>query len=112
MKFCRFILSSIKIVHLAMPFMFFFVSCSTGKIYASWKGAHVSELLKVWGKPQKVKFIKNRGKIYIYDRTPGETRKSYLDNFTGPTKLIGYYVNKNGIIYNWKEKPLTESLFE
>ena len=90
----------------------FTFGCSTNEIYESWKGAPVSELVTSWGKPQKIKLLKSGGKIYIYDRTPGETKKNYLDNYTGPTKLTGYYVNKNGIIYKWEQKPLADSLFD
>ena len=86
--------------------------CVSGEIYESWKGAHVSELIASWGKPQSIKTLRNGGKVLIYDRAPGETRVNYLDNYAGPTKLIAYYVNKNGIIFKWKQKPFAKSLFE
>lgn len=90
----------------------FGVGCATPEMYNSWKGAHVSELVDDWGKPQKKVRLEKGGVLIIYHKIPGETRVNYLDNYSPPTKLVGFYANKNGIIYKWKEKPLGKSLFK
>jgi len=88
------------------------MGCATPEMYNSWKGAHISELVEEWGKPQKKVRLEKGNVILIYNKIPGETRVNYLDNYTPPTKLVGFYANKNGIIYKWKEKPLGKSLFK
>ena len=90
----------------------FAITCVSPGMYNSWKGAHISELVEAWGKPKK-KVRLEKGKILlIYDKIPGETRFNYLDNYSPPTKLVGFYANEKGIIYKWKEKPLGKSLFK
>ncbi|GEM_PF-3461297 len=88
------------------------LGCATPAMYNSWKGAHVSELIEEWGKPKKKVFLEKGGTLYIYNKVPGEAQVNYLDNYTPPTKLVGFYANKKGIIYKWKEKPLGKSLFK
>jgi len=88
------------------------LGCVTPGMYNSWKGAHISELVDEWGKPQKKVRLEKGNVLLIYNEVPGETRVNYLDNYTPPTKLVGFYANKNGIIYKWKEKPLGKSLFK
>jgi hypothetical protein len=88
------------------------MGCATPEMYNSWKGAHISELVEEWGKPQKKVRLEKGNVLLIYNEIPGETRVNYLDNYSPPTKLVGFYANKNGIIYNWKEKPLGKSLFK
>ena len=90
----------------------FVMGCATPEMYNSWKGAHISELVEEWGKPQKKVRLEKGGVLLIYNKVPGETRVNYLDNYSPPTKLVGFYANKNGIIYKWKEKPLGKSLFK
>lgn len=88
------------------------VGCATPGMYNSWKGAHISELVEEWGKPQKKVRLEKGDVLFIYNKVPGETRVNYLDNYSPPTKLVGFYANKKGIIYKWKEKPLGKSLFK
>lgn len=97
-------------------FLFFQIAfglgCTTPAMYNSWKGAHISELIEEWGKPQKKVRLEKGGILLIYNKIPGETQTTYLDNYSPPTKLVGFYANKKGIIYKWKEKPLGKSLFK
>ena len=86
--------------------------CSAPGMYNSWKGAHISELVAQWGKPQKKVYLKKERILLIYDTIPGETRVNYLDNYSPPTKFVGFYANEQGIIYKWEEKPLGKSLFK
>ena len=88
------------------------MGCSTPAMYNSWKGAHISELIKEWGQPDKKVPLEKGGSLLIYNKIPGETRVTYLNNYSPPTKLLGFYSNKKGIIYKWKEKPLVKSLFK
>ena len=77
-----------------------------------WKGQKKSKLVSTWGSPKKTISDNKGGKIYVYDRSPWETRTNYLGNNTGPTRLIGFYINKRGVIYGWKELPLGKSLYK
>ena len=86
--------------------------CSTPAMYNSWKGAHVSELIKEWGQPDKKVPLEKGRSLLIYNKIPGETQVTYLNNYSPPTKLLRFYANKKGIIYKWKEKPLVKSLFK
>lgn len=87
------------------------LGCASPGMYNSWKGAHISELVEEWGNPQKKVRLAKGGTLLIYNKVPGETRVNYLDNYSPPTKIVGFYANKKGIIYKWKEKPLGKSLF-
>ena len=92
--------------------IFLSFGCSTTEMYNSWRGAHISELIEEWGKPQK-KIPLERGKVLlIYNKIPGEAKINYLDNYSPPKKIVGFFTNKQGIIYKWKEKPLGNSLFK
>jgi len=65
-----------------------------------------------WGTPEKTISDRKGGEILVYDRTPRETNVNYLGNYTSPTRRIGFYVNKKGIIYGWKELPLGTTLYK
>ena len=92
--------------------LIFLWSCATPEVYDSWKGAPVSELIAVWGFPKEKKILKSGSAVYIYNRIPGETKTSYLGNYTGPTKLTAFFIDKNGIIYNWKQKTVAQTLLK
>ena len=77
-----------------------------------WKGQKKSKLISTWGSPQKTIPDKKGGEVYVYDRSPWETKTNYLGNNTGPTRLIGFYINKRGGVYGWKELPLGKSLYK
>ena len=77
-----------------------------------WKGQKKSKLISTWGSPQKTIPDKKGGEVYVYDRSPWETKTNYLGNNTGPTRLIGFYINKRGVVYGWKELPLGKSLYK
>ncbi len=87
-----------------------FVGCTMSLNH--WKGQTKSKLISTWGSPQRTLPDKKGGKVYIYDRSPWETKTNYLGNNTGPTRLIGFYINKRGVIYGWKELPLGKSLYK
>ena len=103
----------------------------TAKIMNSWKGAHVSRLIRSWGPPQHVTTDGAGGKIYIWKKniditlaegkakTKGTvTYSPYLDEYTidsettytdsrcpqGEEKVRMFWVDKDGIIYTWKAK--------
>ena len=84
--------------------------CSTSLNH--WKGEKISSLSSTWGLPKKILPDNKGGKIYVYDRSPWETQTNYLGNHTNPTRLIGFYINKRGIIYGSKEFPLGRSLYK
>ena len=77
-----------------------------------WKGKRKSTLISTWGTPEKTISDRKGGKILVYNRTPRETNVSYLGNYTPPTRRIGFYVNKKGVIYGWKELPLGKTLYK
>ena len=75
------------------------------------KGKSKSALISNWGPPKKI--LSNKGrKVYVYDRSPWETKINYLGNYTSPTRLIGFYIDKRGVVYDWKELPLGRSLYK
>jgi len=77
-----------------------------------WKGVKKSELISTWGAPKKILPTRKGGNILVYDRSPWETDMNYLGNHTSPTRLIGFYVNKMEIVYDWKEFPLGKTLYK
>lgn len=100
----------------------------TAEIMNSWKGAHVSRLIRSWGPPQHVTTDGAGGKIYIWKKniditladakakTKGTiTYSPYLDEYTidskttytDPVVLEGekvrmFWVDRDGIIYTWR----------
>ena len=98
------------LVCISMSAFFLLTSCTMSLNH--WKGKNKSKLISTWGSPQKTLPDKKGGKVYVYDRSPWETKTNYLGNNTGPTRLIGFYINKRGIIYGWKELPLGKSLYK
>ncbi len=97
---------------------------STKEIMNSWKGSHVSRLIRSWGPPQQVVPDGAGGKIYVWSDsiylpfTKGktETRGTYdaysstfksKTTYTPPLVLEGdkvrmFYVDAQGIIYTWR----------
>ena len=98
------------LVCVSLSAFLFLTGCATN--FNHWKGQKKSKLISTWGSPKKTLSDKNGGEVYVYDRSPWETKTSYLGNNTGPTRLIGFYINKRGVIYGWKELPLGKSLYK
>ena len=108
------------------------VGCGTptAKIMNSWKGNHVSRLIRSWGPPDYVTIDGKGGKVYIWERdinlpltdarskTKGTiTYSPYQDEYTIKSKTVYtdaivlkgkkvrmFWVDQNGIIYSWKAK--------
>lgn len=107
-----------------------FVGCGTPthKIMNSWKGNHVSSLIRSWGPPDYVTSDEKGGKVYIWERninlpltdarseTKGTiTYSPYRNEYTIKSntvytdaivlkgkKVRMFWVDQNGIIYGWK----------
>lgn len=88
---------------------------SPSKIMESWVGKPKSDLYLSWGPPNNVTDDGNGGQILIYGRTvtmgqvPGQVYGNYNGglSYTAPvqrtyTKTRMFYVNSEGIIYNWR----------
>ena len=121
-----------KSVAFLLLIVFVFSSCGppTAEIMNSWKGHHVSRLIRSWGPPQQVTTDGAGGRIYIWttdvnipltkakSKTKGTvTYNPYLDEYaikskttyTDPIVIEGqkvrmFWVNKNRIIYHWRAK--------
>jgi len=83
------------------------------EIMASWIGKHQSELIAEWGPPNKIMPDGKGGTVldYSYYKDLGENiyinRRGY--GYTSPrgyTAKRYFYVDSNGIIYNFKWKGL------
>ena len=98
------------LVCISLPAFLLLAGCAMNLDY--WKGQKKSKLISTWGSPQKTLPDRKGGKVYVYDRSPWETKTNYLGNNTGPTRLIGLYIKKKGVIYGWKELPLGKSLYK
>jgi len=84
----------------------------------SWKGSHISSLIRAWGPPTETTSDGGDGKIYIWAysgntgyQIPGKISKSWDGDitYTAPQnitykKYVQMYVDKNGIIYYWRYK--------
>ena len=103
---------------------------STTQVMDSWTGSHVSELIRSWGPPQEISTDGLNGHVYIWrtdiyiplSERKEETRGTisydpYLDQYTIETettyeepvaieeeKLRMFWVDEDGIIYNWKAR--------
>ena len=101
---------------------------STKEIMNSWKGDHVSKLIRSWGPPKQVVSDGAGGKIYIWsdriyipiaegktetratvDRGPYTSRVKSTTTYTPPIVVDGdkvrmFWVNSNGIIHHWQAK--------
>ena len=121
-----------KQVALLLLIVFVLGGCGppTAEIMNSWKGAHVSRLIRSWGPPQQVTTDGAGGRIYIWttdvnipltkaeSKTKGTvTYNPYLDEYTieskttytEPIVIDGqkvrmFWANKDGIIYHWRAK--------
>ena len=94
----------------------FLLSCATptAEIMDSWKGSHVSRLIKSWGPAQRIADDGQGGKIYIYSNVSHTSVtvpfKPFL--YSNPYGIITksktnertrmFWVNTDGIIYYWK----------
>lgn len=91
------------------------VGCAkpTAEIMDSWKGSHVSRLIRSWGPPQQITSDGLDGKIYIYSNTshtsvtapfrivPGS--KPILITKSGSnSRTRMFWADKDGFIYYWK----------
>lgn len=103
-------------------------SLSTRQIMESWRGSHVSSLIRSWGPPQHVVPDEKDGKIYIWSNkinirlADGKTEtKANIDHgrywltvnssttYTPPLEVKGdkvrmFWANSEGIIYHWRAK--------
>ncbi len=103
---------------------------TTTEIMNSWKGSHVSRLIRSWGPPQQVTTDGVGGRIYIWttevnipltnatSKTKGTVDYNpYLDQYTiksktthiAPIIIEGqrarmFWVDEDGIIYYWQAK--------
>lgn len=106
---------------------------TTAEIMNSWKGSHVSRLMRSWGPPQQITPDGAGGRIYVWTRDvniPLANAKSktkgtidynpYLDQYTvksktthtAPVIIQGqkarmFWVNKDGIVYYWQARGFT-----
>ena len=102
----------------------------TAEIMNSWKGSHVSTLIRSWGPPQEISTDGLNGHVYIWrtdiniplsdreEETKGTiTYDPHIDQYSVKTKttykepvvikgkkLRMFWVNEDGIIYTWKAK--------
>ena len=100
----------------------------TAEIMNSWKGSHVSQLIRSWGPPQEMTTDGLNGHVYIWRRDINiplsdrkkETKRTttynpYRNQYSIKTettykepvviegeKLRMFWVNEDGIIYTWK----------
>ncbi len=102
----------------------------TAEIMNSWKGSHVSDLIRSWGPPQEISTDGLNGHVYIWrtdiniplsereTETKGTiTYDPYLDQYSieskttykEPVVIEGqkvrmFWINEDGTIYTWKAK--------
>ena len=80
-----------------------------------WKGKHISEVIQKWGQPQQVIENRTSGRIYVwqllrpvqrdfskrrYSLVPGEAQLR-----SGMQRTIKFYVDSDGMIYQWSASP-------
>jgi len=95
------------------------------KVMSSWMGHHSSHLIASWGPPQRVLDDGSGGKIMVWEQvrtftTPGQATTQPYGILSNPSYQTTYYppqttgysasrtfwVNSEGIIYNWAWKGL------
>ncbi len=102
----------------------------TAEIMNSWKGNHISDVIRSWGPPQQVTTDGAGGRIYVWSKNvnipltkaKSKTKRTvtyspYLDQYTikskttytEPVVIEGqkvrmFWANKNGIVYHWRAK--------
>ncbi len=88
---------------------------SPSKLMQSWVGSTKAQLYQSWGPPQSVTDDGQGGEILIYGsyvnlgQQPGKVYNNYDGSvgYTAPqqqgyTRTRMFYVNKSGVIYNWR----------
>lgn len=123
MKYIR----SLKTFLIAILVILPLSSCSSiNKQMASWVGHHQSQLIQSWGPPQNAVPDGNGGQILIYSQnvnlgqTPGQMNTYHSGNIMGGmysgnsttsytlpqqntySRTRMFYVNSEGVIYNWR----------
>ena len=91
------------------------VGCAkpTAEIMDSWKGSHVSSLIRSWGPPQQIASDGLDGKIYIYSNVlhtsvtapfrivPG-SKPILITKSASNSRTRMFWTDKDGYIYFWK----------
>jgi hypothetical protein len=79
------------------------------KIMRSWIGQHESELIASWGPPSRIMPDGKGGTVLDYSHYKGLGQTGYIDPwgriYTSPTGYKAtrlFYVDNNGIVYNFK----------
>ncbi|MCY4401287.1 MAG: hypothetical protein OXD54_01810 [Candidatus Poribacteria bacterium] len=70
----------------------------------SWKGQHISEVIKKWGPPHKVVDQNSGGEIYTWKFNAATTTfpDGHLRGRKGTIQpIINLYTYKDGIVYHW-----------
>jgi len=88
---------------------------SPSKIMQTWVGSTKAQLYQSWGPPTRVTDDGQGGEILIYEynvnlgQQPGQVYRNYdgTIGYTSPqqrgyVKTRMFYVNSNGVIYNWR----------
>ena len=95
-------------------------------IMESWKGAHITRLIRSWGPPQEITSDGGNGKIYIWTRpvdirlAPGSIKRKRTYTYGGYTertqvkppvrikydRVRMFWIDSQGIVYHWKWKGL------
>jgi len=85
----------------------------------SWVGSHKSALILSWGPPQQIHSDGAGGEVLVYGQyvdlgqAPGQVQSNYYGGYTytapqqrGYSRTRMFYVDSDGIIYNWRWKGL------
>ena len=105
--------TTLKISIVACSVLLFLISCApritTQDVMESWLDSHKSELIKVWGPPNRITTDGKEGEIYIYEES--STNAMTVNNFFGieldnpittyntTSEYRQFYIDKDGIIY-------------
>ena len=78
------------------------VECTKNRVFESWKGKNLDELIQVWGYPAKTKTIAGH-KLYIYDAGKYTVRDSgFSRTHEICTKFVEVDKKNNIIAMRWK----------
>ena len=98
-----------KIVFLLVLFLMTGCASRINKTMSSWIGHHQSELIASWGPPTRTSSDGKGGIVLVYESYRNMGTKGSVDsrgnirvrdNSYIRTRM--FYVNNNGIIYNWR----------